>query len=229
MSRQARRVASVLASLALLTGSCGIGADEEARTVDEVPFDLLGTTTSTTTTTIVQAPEEFVTFFLYWHTASDNRLIRFERELSEPPSIQDWLDGLVAGPGPEDLERVPDAQALIDATLEPRFDGGPDDDGVHRITISRPAEGVLAADQAAELVCTVLQFGFVERVAFQDPEGEAVEFSDLNAEAVENGATGEGFNNCEPQPVSEEQSPGDDGVVEEQESGATSTTTTTGG
>ncbi len=211
MTRSGIRARWVLGSLLALS-ACRIPMDDEARPLDVevVEFDLLETTTSITTPEIVVLPR-FV-LRLYWHTASDNRLVIAEKGRETAPSAQEALTELAIGPLEADLQLNPDLQTLLDATMEPLL-SGPDDNGIHRIQINRPATEALGTAQVAELVCTVTQFASIEQVEVVDPGGELFSLSGAGAVAITGPARASDFGDCE-----EELLPTEDTLPEDQDS-----------
>ena len=183
-----------LASIAtvLCLSACGLQAEQEAQVIEEVPFELLGTTTSTTPTTVPESPSFPVQF--YWHTASDSRLQVVSRAKDEPPSAGETLVELVGGPTQEELEANPDLQPQLDPSMEPllfRVEGS-----TYQIQIQRPIEEALTTEQAAEFVCTATQFAQIQAITIVNADNQPFTLSGAGAVAIAGPARAEDFGDC---------------------------------
>ena len=200
--------------------SCGLRGDEQAQVIEDVQYDLLGTTTSTTSTTIAERPSFEVSFF--WHTAGDNRLRLVTRALADRPSPGQTLTDLVAGPTPEDLEANPDLQTQLNETMEPllsRVEGS-----TYQIQISRPAEEQLTVEQAAEFVCTATQFSEIDAVTIVNADLVPFTLSGAGAVPIAGPARSDDFGGCIEDPLPGEVDPAD-GDAADPDSESTTTTT----
>lgn len=209
--------------------SCGVGGEEEATAIDDVDFELLGTTTSTTSTTVPARPLFTVTF--YWHTAADDRLVAIERQREEAPSAQETLDELIVGPSADELEANPDLLSRIDASLAPELDQV--DGTTYQVRIQQSSEDSLTTEQAAEIICTLTQFSAIDAIAIVDPEGVAFTLSGSGAVPIEGPARRSDFSDCVEDPLpgenADEDGGGDGETVDGEDDPDAESTTTTGG
>lgn len=213
----AKRLLVVLVAVALAASGCGLTAEDQAEVIEEVQYELLGTTTSTTSTTVANFPTFPVV--LFWHTAGDNRLKPINRLLSEPPSAAQTLNELVAGPTPEEQEANPDVQNQLDPTMEPRL--SQIDGDVYQIQIQRSIDEQLTSEQAAEFVCTATQFPEINAVTIVNQDDEPFNLSGAGAVPIPGPARISDFNDCV-----EEQLPVDPEPAEGEDDGSGESTTT---
>lgn len=179
-TRPVAKWVALLCALLLVAGACGLQEEEQAELIEEVQYDLLGTTTSTTSTTVVDTP--IFPVFFFWHTAGDNRLRQITRTLAERPSAAQVLTELVDGPLAEDLEQNPDLQSRLDPSMEPQISQV--DGGTYQIQITWPAEDGLTTEQAAEFVCTATQFAEIDAITIVNNDEEPFTFTLSGAGAV---------------------------------------------
>lgn len=210
--------ASVAIVLALGVASCGLQEEQQAQVIEEVQYELLGTSTSTTSTTVAQRPSFMVSFF--WHTAGGSRLRELERAVAERPTPGQTLTELVVGPTPEDLETNPDLQTQLNETMEPvltQVDGT-----TYQIRIQRPAEEQLSVEQATEFVCTATQFDEIDAITIVNAEDIAFTLSGAGAVPIPGPARADDFGGCvEDPPLELDPAEGEGG--DDQESGTTTT------
>ncbi len=209
---------SVALAVLFSATSCGLRGDEQAQVIEDVQYELLGTSTSTTSTTVADRPIFVVSFF--WHTAGNNRLRVLTRALADPPSAGQTLTDLVAGPTPEDLEANPDLQTQLNETMEPRLSQV--DGTTYQIQIQRPAEEQLTVEQAAEFVCTATQFVEIDAVTIVNADLVAFTLSGAGAVPIAGPARSDDFGGCVEDPLPVEPVEGDGS---DPESGSTTTTT----
>ncbi len=223
MTMRRIRLAPILLAFVTLTAGCGLNMDTQAELIDagSVEYGLLETTTSTTSSTIAIEPTQVVNF--YWHNGADNRLVVVPkgRDVEQQPG--DALLELVAGPLESDLEDFPNTVTLLDITTAPML-VGPDEAGVFQIRINRLAEEPLTTGEAAELVCTAVQFPAIERVQITDLEGNPFSLSGNGAVALTEPAKAENFGNCLPDPL-----PTDESTTTSTSGGSTPNSSTVGG
>ncbi len=187
-------IRNILVSIVLLgfLAACGLQEEEQARVIEDVPFELLGTTTSTTSTTVPEST--FFPVLFYWHTASDNRLQVVSRAKEEASTAADTLRELVNGPTQEELEENPNLQPRLDPSMEPRLfqiEGS-----TYQIQIQRPIDEALTTEQAAEFVCTATQFAEIEAVTIVNSDGAQFTLSGTGAVAIAGPARKADFNDC---------------------------------
>lgn len=208
------RITAIVPLMILLISSCGLPSQDRAEVIaaENVDYELLGTTTSTTSTTVVAQPIFAVSF--YWHTASDNSLRQVTRGRDTRPDPVATLLELVAGPTAADLEQNPDLQTRLDESMQPEL-LGPDDNGAVRIRIQRSAEEALTTDQAAEFVCTAVQFERINTVTIVDADDTPFSLSGLGAVPIVGPARPSDFGDCVEDPVP--------GEVDESEDSTTTT------
>lgn len=199
------RLPAVVIAFALVCVACGLQDEEQAQIIEEVQYELLGTSTSTTSTTIAERPTFIVSFF--WHTAGDNRLRVLTRPRDERPSAAETLTELVAGPLPEDFETSPDLQTALSPTMEPRLSQV--DGGNYQIQIEWPAEEQLTTEQAAEFVCTATQFAEIDAVTIVNADGVPFTLSGAGAIPIAGPARSTDFGDCEEDPIPGELEPVD--------------------
>lgn len=187
-------IRNIVVSMALLclVASCGLQEEDQARVIEDVPFELLGTTTSTTSTTVPEST--FFTVIFYWHTASDNRLQAITRAKEEPSTAADTLRELVNGPTQEELEENPTLQPRLDPSMEPRLSQV--DGSTYQIQIQRPIEEALTTEQAAEFVCTAVQFAEIEAITIVNADDEPFTLSGAGAVAIAGPARAADFLDC---------------------------------
>ena len=91
-----RRPLSALGLVVLMSAACGIGTEAAPHHLDRqgVPFGLLAPATTTTTPTTEPVAAQ-VTIYL---EATTQKLVAVARKTSMPPTIQDILEALSAGP-----------------------------------------------------------------------------------------------------------------------------------
>jgi hypothetical protein len=212
-----RRGTSIAAACMLLLGACGLEGEENARVIaiDDVDYELLGTTTSTTSTTVNDQPIFVVS--LYWHTTGESRLRSIIRGKDSPPAPGATLLELVAGPTAAELEINPELQSRLDPSMEPELFQL--DDGTYRIRIQQLADEALTTDQAAEFVCTITQFSDIDAVTIIDAEDVPFSLSGLGAVPIIGPARSSDFGDCIEEPV-----PGETTDGEEPDPGSSTTT-----
>lgn len=187
-----------LAAFLVCLAACGLQAEQQAEVIEEVQFELLGTTTSTTSTTVPESPVFSVTF--YWHTAGDNnRLQAITRVREEPPTAGRTLSELVLGPTQEDLEADPNLQNLLDPSMEPQLSQV--EGSIYQIQIQWPIDDGLNTEEAAEFVCTATQFPEIAAITIVNTEGEQFSLSGTGAVAIAGPARASDFNDCEEDPL----------------------------
>lgn len=213
----------VAVAIVLAAAACGVGGDEQAQIIEDVQYELLGTSTSTTSTTVVDSP--IFTVFFYWHTAADNRLQVISRQRSERPSAGQTLTELVMGPLPEDLEANPDLVSRLDQSMEPRLSQV--EGSTYQIQIQWPAEEALTTEQATELVCAAVQFVDVEAVTIVNADLVPFTLSGAGAVPIAGPARGDDFGGCVEVPLPVEVDAEGDGTEDQDGQDAEGTTTTT--
>lgn len=102
-----------VAVVAAVAAACGVPTEDSATRVarDKVPFGLAAPTSDTTVTTVPSASAEVTVYFV-----EGGRLVPTPRRISQPVSVADALDAVVAGPT-EDEARAGRRSALLGSGL----------------------------------------------------------------------------------------------------------------
>ena len=200
---------TILGALLAVT-SCVLPADQQASELEDIPPGLFTTTTGVPTPSEPEPAQSFE-LALFWHDG-DGRLVRVNRLLDNPPTIEDALVNLVDGPQAEEV--LLDGALIsprVVAALAPIATLG--DNEVLIITVSDSFSFRDLADQkipiTEELVCTLTGLEGVAAIRIEDSLGE-IALTNIEASPI-GAATRADFAGCVTQSESAENSEEDSG------------------
>jgi hypothetical protein len=179
-----------------VAAACGIPGQDSAQVVTDVPAGLLAVTSTTAVAAQNQYPYELV---LYWH-AGQGRLVRVVRNVETPPTLQEAVDQLLAGPtqaenaNPADFIQPDSGLTQLAPSVS-----SPDENGVVTVTVS-PDSGFRNLDNkrqaAAELVCTITEFPGTTGVIVRDDQPDPIGLVGTNSEPIDGPANRSEFGDC---------------------------------
>ncbi len=185
----------VIAGVLLSASSCVLPEDQQASELEDIPPGLFTTTTGVATTS-EPVPAQSFELALYWHDG-DGRLVRVDRLLDNPPTIDDALINLVDGPKAEEV--LLDGALIgprVVAALAPVATLG--DNEVVIITVADSFSFRELADQkipiTEELVCTLTGLDGVTAIRIEDSLGE-IALTNIEASPI-GAATRADFADC---------------------------------